>query len=145
MTPGVSPVTVSTILCGERITTVQACPGLKNFCSKFSLMNAWSRPAWSAGFLWHTIRIMKYIMSYASRFLAHDMRSRWLAKTLQYTHTHTHTHIHTHTHTHMFKMPPPQKKKLSLSLSAVEADLKCPFFNNETETKIHFILSCTMT
>ena len=43
----------------ERITTVQACPGSKNFYSKFSPMMALSRPALSAGFLQHAKRHTK--------------------------------------------------------------------------------------
>ena len=58
-------------------------------------MRALSRPAQLAGFLRHTIRMIKYVMSYASHFLAHDMHSRRLVKRLQ--HIHTWTHICTHT------------------------------------------------
>ena len=44
-------------------------------------MRAMSRPARSAGFLLHAIRIIKkYVICYASRFLAHDMHSRRPAK-----------------------------------------------------------------
>ena len=57
----------------ECITTVQVCPGLKNIYSKFWPMMALSRPARSAGFLRHAIRIMKYVISYASRCFAHDI------------------------------------------------------------------------
>ena len=43
----------------------------------------------------------------------------------------------------------PQKRPtvlntISVSLCAVEADLECPFFNTETETKIHIIMSCVL-
>ena len=40
---------------------------------------------------------------------------------------------------------PDNKIILSCPLSAVEADLECPFFNNETETKIHCILERVST
>ena len=95
-------------------------------------------------FFCHMSRIIKHVISFMSHFLAQDMHSRWLAKTLQLTHTYTHTHTRTHAcmlahaHTHIFKMPPHK----TLSLFAVEADLDWPFYNNEIE--IHFIimLSC---
>ena len=66
-------------------------------------MRALSRSARSAAILRHAIRnrIINHVIL-ASRFLARDMHSRRLTKTLQHTHTHTHTHTaHTHsTHTH---------------------------------------------